>query len=107
MTSPIAKEWKRPCGLILNELVSNALKHAFRGRDDGRVSVSLRDGEKGRVELSVRDNGLGLAHGFEWNTAKSLGLRLVQMLAGQIRAEVKAASVQGAAFTITFEISKI
>ncbi len=94
-----------PCGLILNELVSNALKHAFRCRDNGKVTVSLRDGEKDRMHLSVRDNGIGLPSGFELSSAKTLGLRLVQMLAGQIHAEVEVTGKQGAEFTISFEIS--
>ena len=95
-----------PCGLILNELVSNALKHAFPGRDGAKVSVSLCNGEKGQAQLRVRDNGIGLPAGFDWNTAKSLGLRLVRMLAGQINADIESRSAQGTAFTITFEISK-
>jgi two-component sensor histidine kinase len=49
-----------PCGLILHELVSNALKHAFKGRDSGRVTVSLRSGIQDRISLEVRDNGIGL-----------------------------------------------
>jgi two-component sensor histidine kinase len=92
-----------PCGLILNELVSNALKHAFGGRDGGEVAVSLRGGAQGRVRLCVRDDGRGLPAGFDWSQAQSLGLRLVQMLAGQLRAAVEASSNGGTEFTVTFE----
>ncbi len=95
-----------PCGLILNELVGNALKHAFKGREGGKVTVSLNVHEKGRVDLSVRDNGTGLPPGSEWRTATSLGLRLVQMLSGQIHADVEVADNEGTEFTITFEISE-
>lgn len=92
-----------PFGLILNELVSNALKHAFRGRSGGEVAVSLRCGTMDRVSLCVRDNGTGLPAGFDWREARSLGLRLVQMLAGQLRATVEVSSEGGACFTVTFE----
>ena len=60
---PLSVNAAVPCGLILNELASNALKHAFRGRAGGEVAVSLRGGAEGRVCLRVRDNGVGLAGG--------------------------------------------
>jgi PAS domain S-box-containing protein len=90
-----------PCGLILNELVSNALKHAFRGRNGGEVTVSLHSA-KGGIRLSIRDDGTGLPAGFDWKQTKSLGLRLVQMLAGQLHADVEVSSDRGTEFTITF-----
>jgi PAS domain S-box-containing protein len=95
-----------PCGLILNELVSNALKHAFRGRNGGEVTVSLRRGEQGGMRLSVRDDGIGLPAEFDWKQAKSLGLRLVQMLAGQLHADLEVSSDRGTEFTIAFEEPK-
>jgi two-component sensor histidine kinase/PAS domain-containing protein len=91
-----------PCGLILNELVSNALKHAFRGRNGGEVTVSLHSAKDG-IRLSVRDDGTGLPAGFDWKQTKSLGLRLVQMLAGQLHADVEVSSDRGTEFTILFD----
>ncbi|MBP2675000.1 MAG: hypothetical protein H6Q84_1840, partial [Deltaproteobacteria bacterium] len=91
-----------PSGLILNELVSNALKHAFRNRTDGSVAVSLRHGAQGEVSLCVRDDGVGLPAGFELGQCRSLGLRLVQMLARQLHASVDVESGAGTGFTITF-----
>jgi two-component sensor histidine kinase/ligand-binding sensor protein len=99
-----------PCGLILNELVSNAIKHAFRGRGDRNseaairpeVTVSLRANPNGRVCLCVRDNGTGLPVDFDWRAADTLGLRLVQMLAGQIHATVEVANNEGTEFAIAF-----
>ncbi len=90
-----------PCGLILNELVSNALKHAFRARKDGEVTVSIHSAQ-GMIRLSVRDDGTGLPEGFDWKQAHSLGLRLVQMLAGQLHAEVELDREGGTEFKITF-----
>jgi PAS domain S-box-containing protein len=97
-----------PCGLILNELVSNALKHAFRdrGHTEAAVTVSLRGDGEGQVRLSVRDNGTGLPAGFDWSQASSLGLRLVHMLAGQLHAAVEVSSTGGTEFKISFEGTK-
>jgi two-component sensor histidine kinase len=91
-----------PCGLVLNELASNALKHAFHSRADGEVSVVLRGSPEGRVCLRVRDNGTGLPAGLDWRQADTLGLRLVQMLAGQLDATVDVHSNKGTEFTVTF-----
>ena len=89
-----------PCGLILNELAGNAIKHAFRGRSEGKVTVSLKCGEDGLIRLSVADNGVGLPYGLDWRQAKSLGLRLVQMLTKQINAGVEVDSGAGTRFEI-------
>jgi PAS domain S-box-containing protein len=91
-----------PCGLILNELVTNALKHAFGDRPEGVVTVSLQRGEQGEVRLRVCDNGTGLPPGFDWTHSRSLGLRLVQMLAGQLHAKVEVSSHEGTEFSLTF-----
>ena len=91
-----------PCGLILNELATNALKHAFRGLADGEVTVSLRGGKEGQARLWVRDNGVGLPAALDWRKAGSLGLRLVQILAAQLHAAVEVNSDEGTEFIITF-----
>ncbi len=93
-----------PCGLILNELVGNALKHAFDGRDGGEVAVSLHGCASGRVCLGVRDNGRGLPAELDWRQAGSLGLRLVQMLAGQLGGTVETGSGPGTEFRLTFAV---
>jgi len=91
-----------PCGLILNELAGNALKHAFNERSAGQVVISLQRDTEDRVRLSVRDDGIGLPPGFDWRQSRSLGLRLVQMLAGQLHAAVEVHSKAGTEFTLTF-----
>jgi CheY-like chemotaxis protein len=74
-----------PCGLILNELISNALKHGFPNSAGGEVKVTLRRDGEGRCTLSVEDSGVGIPADLEVNTNKSLGLRLVRPLTHQIR----------------------
>jgi len=91
-----------PCGLLLNELVMNALKHAFRGRTAGEIAVVLGASPEGRVRLIVSDDGVGMPAGLDWRQSNSLGLRLVQLLAGQLNAQLEATSDHGTRFQITF-----
>jgi PAS domain S-box-containing protein len=93
-----------PSGLILNELATNALKHAFRGRSSGEVIVSLHCGPEGRACLRVRDDGKGLPAELDWRQAKSLGLSLVQILAKQLSASVEVHCDAGTEFSISFGV---
>ena len=95
-----------PCGLILNELITNAFKHAFPGRAQGEVTTTLSTGPHGRVCLRVSDNGVGLAAGINWRESNSLGLRLIHLLAGQLDATVEVRVEGGTEFLITFEQSQ-
>ena len=73
-----------PCGLILNELVTNSLKHAFPPGRDGRIDLRIHRNADGRGQLIVADNGIGIgAHAHE-ATQSSLGLRLIESLTRQI-----------------------
>ena len=90
-----------PCGLIVNELVSNSLKYAFHG-GAGAIAVEVvREG--GQLCLTVADNGAGLPEAFQMETAGGLGMRLVQTLAGQLRATLSVERGPGAKFRIEFE----
>jgi two-component sensor histidine kinase/DNA-binding NarL/FixJ family response regulator len=91
-----------PIGLLVNELVSNALKHAFPDGRGGSVNVTLRRLEPERLLLSVRDDGRGLPKDFDWDSANSLGLTTIQALARQIRAKVEVRQQGGAEFSFTF-----
>lgn len=77
-----------PCGLILNELLSNALKYAFPDGRSGVIRVRFARLESGDLTLSVEDNGIGLASDFDWENAASVGLRVVRILARQIDARL-------------------
>jgi PAS domain S-box-containing protein len=91
-----------PCGLIVNEVLSNALKYAFPGGKDGEVQVELRREPRGRVHLLIADNGIGLPRGCDWETSPTLGLRLVRTLARQIEGAMQVNSANGTAFSIVF-----
>lgn len=73
-----------PCGLILNELVTNCLKHAFPEGRSGTISISLKSIEPDRCLLVVADDGAGLPPGFDEGAGRSLGLRLMRSLTGQV-----------------------
>jgi PAS domain S-box-containing protein len=92
-----------PCGLIINELVSNSLKHAFPERRKGEIAVELRSSD-GIVVLTVRDNGVGIADRIDSRNTETLGLRLVTILAeGQLQGTITLERDGGTAFCITFK----
>ena len=93
-----------PCGLILNELLSNCLKHAFRETDPGEVLVSLARESDGRVRMTVRDTGPGLPPDFETRRRASLGLQLVDDLARQLGGAFEFGSGPGALLTVAFTL---
>jgi two-component sensor histidine kinase len=90
-----------PFGLIVNELVTNALKHGFKDKDQGTVTVAASLAPD-RVTVVVQDDGVGLPEGFQIQTAATLGLQIVSMLTNQLRGELFVQSEAGAAFTLTF-----
>ena len=90
-----------PCGLVINELMTNALKHAFKDRA-GKVRVELKRLDGGKLRLTVADNGVGLPEGFDIRRSPSMGLQLVCTLARQLEAELSVDGKGGATFQLTF-----
>jgi PAS domain S-box-containing protein len=90
-----------PCGLVLNELITNALRHAFPGERTGTIRVELAPVGDGCVRLAVSDDGVGFPPGFEVERSRSLGLRLVRMLAEQVAAELEIDGTRGTRVAIT------
>jgi len=91
-----------PCGLIVNELVTNSLKYAFPGGEHGEITVSLAASVFPRYILSVRDTGVGLPEQISVEGTQSLGLHLVSILASQLEGVVETTRSGGTMFTITF-----
>ncbi len=90
-----------PCGLIINELVSNALKHGFPDGREGEITVKMR-ADPSTITLMVSDDGVGLPDGVAWQKADSLGLQLVVMLVEQLEGVIELDSSAGTVFRITF-----
>ncbi|HEU4682948.1 MAG TPA: histidine kinase dimerization/phosphoacceptor domain -containing protein [Nitrospira sp.] len=93
-----------PCGLILNELATNSLKHAFGGRDSGTIHIELKQAGQKSVLLLFQDDGRGFPHGLDWHAAESLGLRLVRMLSKQLHADLQLRNGTGTTFELRFDI---
>jgi PAS domain S-box-containing protein len=91
-----------PCGLIVNELISNSLKYAFPEGRSGEIHVELRESGDRTASLTVADDGIGLDSGFDWVNASSLGLRLVRTLAQQLDATLEVGDGPGTHFRLTF-----
>ncbi|EKD38633.1 MAG: Serine/threonine protein kinase [uncultured bacterium] len=95
-----------PVALIINELVSNALKHGFpgiaRGDRAGEIQVNLSLGPNRRVRLLVSDNGAGFSKNFNVEQCQSLGLKLVRVLARQLKGEIELHAESKTEFIITF-----
>jgi two-component sensor histidine kinase len=91
-----------PCGLIIQELVSNSLKYAFPGKRSGEIRIDLRVDAGHRMVLTVADTGVGLPKSVDVANTNSLGLRLVRILVAQVDGVAECISNNGTIFTISF-----
>jgi len=94
-----------PCGLIINELVTNSLKHAFPRKGSGRVSVETRAFGDREILLRVSDNGVGLPADLSLSKPRSLGMQLVNDLVQQIGGHLEIRRESGTAFAIQFQLT--
>jgi two-component system, sensor histidine kinase PdtaS len=87
-----------PLGLILNEAITNALKHAFNGREEGVINISCSADEDGLLTIIVADNGLGLPISFDNHQSSSLGFRIIKELTRQLKGTVTCEVDKGTIF---------
>jgi PAS domain S-box-containing protein len=92
-----------PCGLIVHELVSNSLKHAFPDEAGGEIGIELHTDDK-QLMLRVFDNGAGLPEDLDFRNTDSMGLQLVRTLTRQLEGTIKLVRSGGTEFTITFAL---
>jgi len=93
-----------PLAIVVNELVTNALKYAFDEEAEGTVSLAVGKARDGKVEIEIKDNGAGLPTGFDPATSAGLGMRVSYALVQQLRGELTfSTSDQGTVFSIIFE----
>jgi two-component sensor histidine kinase len=96
-----------PCGLIINELVTNSLKHAFPNERDGKIIIKVNshetDGKK-NIDMTVSDNGIGMPEGLDIQNTKSLGLKLVTtLIEHQLQGNFKYNTKKGTEYQIHFQ----
>jgi two-component sensor histidine kinase/PAS domain-containing protein len=92
-----------PCGLIINELVTNSLKYAFPDERPGTITVIFKRNAEDQFTLVVSDDGIGLPAGFDPKTANSLGLKVVSSLARQISGALEIDCAKGTRFELCFK----
>ncbi len=102
----LSAEKSQPLGLILNELLTNVMRHAFVGKASGKVVVTFRV-NNGRAVLVVHDDGLGLPDLVDFENSPSLGLKLVRVLSRQIGGSVRAERGNGTKVIVEFPNSSI
>lgn len=103
-TISVSIDTATPCGLIINELMSNSLKHAFPGDRQGEVSLVLYQSEKGEIDMRFSDNGIGLPKGFNFRDTRSLGLTLVRNLSvKQLKGTIEVRTDHPTEFHIKFK----
>ena len=91
-----------PCGLLINELLSNSLKYAFPDERCGNIGVALEAATPDTYRLRVWDTGIGLPEGAESSRSSTLGMRLVQSLSRQLRGTLKITRTEGTVIAVTF-----
>lgn len=94
-----------PCGLLVNEIVSNAYKYAFPAPQSGKILIELKK-DNGKMMLGVYDNGVGFPDNFDFEKAESLGMQLIQALTSQLDGELKVSHENGTSFEVTFQYPK-
>jgi two-component sensor histidine kinase len=100
---PITIDYAVPCGLIINELVTNSLKYAFPDGRNGKIQILLKSIDTNMIQLSISDDGIGIAKDLDIRKTKSLGLHLVTALAeGQLHGKILLNRESGTEFRIIF-----
>ena len=93
-----------PCGLLINEIITNSLKYAFPDSRKGEIRTVLCKTDNGEIELRIADNGIGMPKGLDFRNTKTLGLRLVTNLVEyQLKGKIDITSENGVVYRITFK----
>jgi two-component sensor histidine kinase len=93
-----------PCGLIVNEIITNSLKHAFPGGREGEIYIRLFKQEDGLIELEISDNGIGIPAGYDFEAGDTLGIQVFKSIAEeQMNGEIQFDTKNGVKFIIRFK----
>jgi PAS domain S-box-containing protein len=100
---PLNLETAIPCGLLINELVTNSLKHGYPKGRYGEIYIQFDRDKDELLHLRVQDNGVGIPDRINWQNSPSLGLKLVRILAQQLKAKIECDRTNGTSFSLTFQ----
>ncbi|MCX9083140.1 MAG: PAS domain-containing protein [Candidatus Methanoperedens sp.] len=104
---PLKIDYAVPCGLIINELVTNCLKYAFPDERQGKIRILVKSKENNMIQLSISDDGIGIPKDLDIRNTESLGLRLVTSLAeNQLNGEIILKRDSGTEFQVNFRGTK-
>ena len=93
-----------PCALVVNEILSNAYKHAFKGRKKGTIEISAVQ-ENGQIRITIRDDGIGIPDNFDISRSNSLGLKLIRTLVQhQLKGSLMIKSQNGTEIIVEFPV---
>ncbi|MGK0285629.1 MAG: two-component sensor histidine kinase [Salibacteraceae bacterium] len=93
-----------PLGLIVNELLSNAIKYAYPKEESGQIDIWLKNEDKNQYSLVVSDDGVGFPEGIDIKSTNTLGLQLVTMLSKQLKSELTYKGTNGTEISLKFNI---
>ena len=91
-----------PCGLMIDELVSNSLKYAFKPGENGIIAIELHSNEDGRFTLKVSDDGVGIPETVDPENSETFGMQLIKYLSNQLKAEMELDRTDGTKFKLEF-----
>jgi two-component sensor histidine kinase len=95
-----------PCGLLINEIVSNSYKHAFPGENTGVITIDFHRND-GLILLKIKDNGVGLPANIDVTATETLGMQLIQALTGQLDGNLDVERDNGTCFSVVFGYPKV
>jgi two-component sensor histidine kinase len=93
-----------PCTLILNEVITNSLKYAFKDYNDSKITIRI-NADAENIRMIIKDNGIGFPAGHDVNKSSSLGLLIVKTFARQISGDIELNNNNGAEFILTFPVN--
>lgn len=92
-----------PLGLIINEIISNSLKYAFKKMDDAEIIINLEPIDENEYRLDISDNGIGFPENIDYKNTSSLGMQLVNTLTQQLEGDIRLIKDGGTHFRIIFK----
>jgi len=93
-----------PCGLIVNELVTNSIKYAFPDKREGDIWITADPIDHGKAKIEIKDNGVGLKEGLVFEETQSMGLRIVRILSEQLGGTMEIYTEKGVSFSLIFDL---